>query len=203
MPNPPAELGKFHRSLQRLNYTRHRMEKLHSSGRIIKTDIDSVYEALFLRAVTSFEAFLEDLFIAILAGHARYSKQRVRVLMSASSMESLMQILLQGNAFMNWLPFTNTEKRAKIYLKDGRPFTELNDGDKSILKTITVIRNAIAHKSPHALSEFERAVIGSIPLLQNERSPAGFLRSRITSGPAQSRFEVYMGELGRCAGRLC
>jgi hypothetical protein len=123
--------------------------------------------------------------------------------MEASSREALMQILLQGNAFMNWLPFTNTEKRANLYLRDGRPFTELDNGDKSQLRTITVIRNAIAHKSPHALSEFERTVTSSAPLLQNERSPAGYLRSRITSGPAQSRFEVYMGQLGKCAGLLC
>jgi hypothetical protein len=202
MPHPQDELGKFQRSLQRLNSTRHRMEKLFAAERINRTDLDSVYEALFLRAVTSFEAFLEDLFLAILVGRARYSRQRVRVLMTASSREALMQILLQGNAFMNWLPFANTEKRAKIYLKDGRPFTELDDGDKSQLKTITVIRNAIAHKSPHALSEFEKTV-NSIPLLQNERNPAGYLRSRITSGPAQSRFEVYMGQLGKCAGLLC
>jgi hypothetical protein len=202
MPHLRAELGKLQRNLQRLNYTRHRMEKLFAAEIISKTDLDSVYEALFLRAVTSFEAFLEDLFLAILEGRARYNKQRVRVLMSAASREALMQILLQGNAFMNWLPFTNTVKRASLYLKDGKPFTELSDGDKSQLKTITVIRNAIAHKSPHALVEFERTVTNSLPLLLNERSPAGFLRSRITSGPAQSRFEVYMGELGRCAGLL-
>jgi hypothetical protein len=179
------------------------MDKLFTVGRIRRTDLDSVYEALFLRAVTSFEVFLESLFIAILEGRAKYSKRRVQVLMSVSSREALMQILLQGDSYMDWLPFANTERRAKLYLKDGRPFCELNDGDKSIIKTITVIRNAIAHKSPHALSEFERTVIGSRSLLHYERRPAGFLRSRITSGPAQSMFEVYMGQLGKCAGLLC
>lgn len=198
------ELGKFQRSLQRLNFTRHRMEKLFSEGAISRNDLHSVYEALFLRAVTSFEAFLEDLFVAILVGRAQYTRdRRVKVLMSASSRETLRQILLQGDAYMNWLPFGHTENRAKLYLKEGRPFSELTAGDKSILKTITVIRNAIAHKSPYAISEFERTVINSLPLLPNERSPAGYLRSRITSGQAQSRFEVYMGELGRCGGALC
>jgi hypothetical protein len=202
-PYAQTELGKFQRSLQRLDYTRDRMERLFAQGQIRKIDLDTVYEALFLRAVTSFEAFLEDLFVAILVGRVRYNRQRVKVLMSASSTDALMQILLQGNAFMNWLPFSNTEKRAKLYLKDGRPFTELDDGDKSQLKTITVIRNAIAHKSDHALSEFERTVLGSLLLLHNERNPAGFLRSRIASGPAQSRFEIHVGHLGKCAGLLC
>ena len=198
-----AELGKLQRGLQRLDNTRDRMERLYSSGQIIKTDLASVYEALFLRAVTSFEAFLEDLFLAILVGRAEYNGKRVRVLMSASSRAALMQILLQGSTYMSWLPFENTEKRAKLYLKEGRPFTDLDRGDKSQLKTISVIRNAIAHKSPYALSMFQKMVIGSIPLLQNERNPAGFLRTRISSGPAQTRFEVYMGQLGKCAGTLC
>jgi hypothetical protein len=143
MAYPDAELGRFQRNLQRLDHTRDRMEKLFSAGRISKTDLDSVYEALFLRAVTNFEAFLEDLFLAILRGSARYSRQRVRVQMSTVSRDALMRILLQDRAYLNWLPFTNTERRAKLYLKDGRPFTDLTEGDKSI----TVIRNAIAHKS--------------------------------------------------------
>jgi hypothetical protein len=198
-----VELSKVQQNLQRLDHTRHRMERLFFEGQIRKVDLDSVYEALFLRAVTTFEAFLEDLFLAILVGRARYSGQRVRVLMSASSRDALMQILLQGGSYMTWLPFEQTEKRARLYLKDGCPFTELDNGDKSQLKTISVIRNAIAHKSPYALSQFQKIAIGSIPLLRNERNPAGFLRSRISSTPAQTRFEVYMGQLGRCAGMLC
>ena len=203
MPYAQAELGKFQRSLQRLDSTRERMERLYSQWQIRKVDLDSVYEALFLRAVTSFEAFLEDLFLAILVGRAKYNGQRVRVLMQASSRGALMQILLQGDSYMSWLPFENTEKRAKLYLKEGRPFTELDNGDKSQLKTISTIRNAIAHKSPYALLKFKITVVGSIPLLQTERNPAGFLRTRISSSPAQTRFEVYMGQLGKCAGLLC
>lgn len=131
MPRLHVELGKVQRSLERLNYTRDRMEKLFAARRIRKTDLDSVYEALFLRAVTSFEAFIEDLFLAILEGRVKYNKQRVRVLMSVTSRDDLMRILLQNQAYLNWLPFHHTERRAKLYLKDGRPFCDLSDGDKS------------------------------------------------------------------------
>ena len=62
-----------------------------------------------------------------------------------------MDILLQGDAYMAWLPFSHTERRATIDLKDGRPFFELNDGDKSMITVITIIRHAIAHRSPHAM----------------------------------------------------
>ncbi len=203
MTHSPLELTKFHRSLTRINYTRERMERLYREGHITGTDLDSVYEALFLRAVTSFEGFLEELFLAILEKKRIYGRKRVALRMTAQSREALQEILLQGGKYMAWLPFSHTENRAKLYLKDGRPFSELTNGDKSLIKTITTIRNAIAHKSPHATSEFQRIVIGSHSLLRGERKPASFLRSRASSGSIQVRFEIYIGELGRLAIVLC
>ena len=156
-----------------------------------------------MRAVTSFEAFLEALFIDILNGKLRYSRKRVQVRITTKSRGALMDILFQGDKYMPWLPFNHTEGRAKLYLDGGRPFSELTNGDKSVIKTITTIRNAIAHKSNHALGEFQKTVIGSQPLLRGERSPPGFLRSQVSSGTVQNRFEVYIGELGRLASTLC
>src|SRR5690349_21591224 len=129
MNRPRPQRDSFHRSLQRINYTRQRMEKLFDSGKITKTDLESVYEALFLRAVTSFEVFLEDLFLAILEGKIQYSQSRVQPRLQVRSRDALMEILLQGNDYMNWLPFKHTMNRAKLYLKDGRPFSELSNGD--------------------------------------------------------------------------
>ena len=194
---PSSELIKFQRSLERIDYTRKRMEILHQDRRINETDMDSVYEALFLRAVTSFEAFLEGQFLAILQGRAGYAQNRVRVNMTAVSRKALFEILLQGRSYMQWLPFSNTIDRAKIYLKDGKPFSELDNGQRSILRTITVTRNAIAHKSDHALSTFEKDVIGSQALLPRERKPAGYLRG--ASSGMQKRFEIYLLQLGGMA----
>ena len=195
----PDELIKFQRSLERLNYTRERMENLYRDSRVNETDMDSVYEALFLRAVTGFESFLEDLFLAILEERIVYPKNRVRLKMTVGSRKALLEILLQGSKYMNWLPFNNTVERATIYLRDGKPFSELNDGDRSMIKTITLIRHAIAHKSSHAMDQFNKIIV-SMALLQRERKPAGFLRSK--SG-ARTRFEIYLGELGRLAADLC
>jgi hypothetical protein len=154
-----------------------------------------------LRAVTSFEAFLENLFVAILKEKARYKKKRkVSLRMKVSSHEALMDILLQGQNYMVWLPFHHTEKRANLYLSDGRPFSDLDDGSRSMIKTITTIRNAIAHKTPHAIAEFHRTVIGSRALLPREKTPAGFLRSPVV--PQRNQFETYMIELGRIATLL-
>jgi hypothetical protein len=200
---PAAPLKPFIRNLKDLDYTRTRMEKLYLDHRIALRDLHSVYEALFLRAVTSFEVFLEELFISILERKTRYKKQRVSLRMRVTSNEALMEILLQGGKYLDWLPFDRTVNRAKLYLDDGKPFSELTDGDKSFIKTVTTIRHAIAHRGPHAINEFHRTVIGSQMLLPVEKRPAGYLRSQVRAGPTKNRFEVYVTELARIAGDLC
>ncbi|MER2253289.1 hypothetical protein ABS772_25535 [Methylorubrum podarium] len=199
---PTAELNTFHRSLTRINNTRNRMESLFSDGMIKKTDIEAVYEALFLRAVTNFESYLEQLFISILLGRSGHPPDRIKLLMSVSNKNNLITILTQKNDYLDWLPYNKTESRARIYLKDGKPFSELTDGDKSQIKAISLTRNAIAHRSDHSSNQFRSKVIGGMVLLPRERSPAGFLRSRIRTSPIQVRFEVYLSELGRIAAQL-
>jgi hypothetical protein len=201
---PRSELTKFHRNLRSLEYTRKRMEGLFLAGKISKRDLDAVYESLFLRAVTSFEGFLEDLFMAILERRARYSSQReVSVRIKVTSKEALSDILRQGydRDYLNWLPFHRTETRARVYLEQGKPFSELNGGHRSMIQTITTIRHAIAHRSKSAMGEFERTVVASRArtLGRGERSPAGFLQSRMASRSSDNMFQVYVAELGLIA----
>jgi len=190
-------LKRFQRHLERIEMTRTRMDSLLSDGQIVLRDLESVYEALFLRAVTSFEAFLEELFISILQNKTRYSQRRVSLRMRAISSAALLDILLQGKDYMQWLPFNATEQRAYLYLRGGKPFSELTDGDKSMMKTISTIRNAIAHRSDFAMKQFEMKVVGSQALLPRERTPAGYLRVVVSSNNTQTKFESYMGELSR------
>jgi hypothetical protein len=200
---PHAVLDKFHRNLRNLDYTRERMERLYGKKQIALRDLHSVYESLFLRSVTSFESFLEELFIAILERRVRYRAKTVTVKMKAHSSAALMEILLQGDKYLDWLPFVKTEDRARLYLVDGMPFCDLTDADKGTIKKITTIRHAIAHASKHSKNEFHRTVIGNLAVLRGERKPAGFLRSQGRANPAQNRFETYIAELGRIAKALC
>jgi hypothetical protein len=200
---PPPALDDLLQRLRRLDYTRNRMEKLFKDNKITKRDLDSVYESLFIRAVTSFEVFLQDHFMAILGGKVQYKRERkVAVRMTAVSSSALLDILLGGRPYLTWLPFKeHTQDRAMIFLKDGRPFSDVPIADRNTMNNITTIRNAIAHESLHAMKQFEKKVIGQLPLLPGERKPAGFLRSQLR--PTQSRFEFYVAELGRIATALC
>lgn len=194
-------LETFLSVLEKIERTRTRMEGLRAAGRITVRDLHSVYEALFLRGVTSFEVFLESLFLAILRQKVRYPKSRVSLRMTPANDKALMDILQQNQLYLQWIPYHHAEDRAKLYLADGKPFSELRPADKSVIRTITTIRNAIAHSSAHAKAEFERKVIANKALLRGERTPAGFLRT--DANAAQKRFETYMIELSRVAQALC
>jgi len=99
------------------------MEDLHSAGDITQRDLNSVYEALFLRAVTRFESFLEELCLGILEKRVKYKKTRKIVLkMTPKSHQALIDVVFQQNRYLDWLPFDKTEDRADYYLQGGRPF---------------------------------------------------------------------------------
>lgn len=197
---PATPLDAFLRSLENLDYTRKKTETLYRRGKISRRDLHFVYEGLFLRAVAGFEVYLEDLFILILNGKSTYPKGTISLRVTPSSPQALRTVLLQGRPYQKWLPYENTEARAKVYLDGGGPFSRLKQPDKDSLAKITKVRNAIAHRSPHAMSEFSRTVVGAIPLMPGERNPAGFLRYPVT--PKQTKFEVYVLELAGIATAL-
>ena len=201
MPTP-AQLTDFRRSLKGLDYTRKRMEGLCRAQQITRRDLNSVYEALFLRAVSRFESFLEELFLGILQGRVEYKKnRRVTLKVAPTSRQALIHIVFQKNSYLDWLPFSKTEDRADYYLLGARPFSDLEQPDKDAISKIVIIRNAIAHHSKHSANQFKTKVIQSQPLLRGEKTPAGYLRSEVQ--PNINRFEAYIGELGRIAAHLC
>ncbi len=202
MPTQP--LNDFQNGLRRVDFTRAKMENLYAANKIALRDLHSVYEALFIRSVTGFETFLQDQFLAIMNGSVAYKKHRkVAARMTAISSAALVEILLQGRSYVTWLPYDQTVNRAYVYMKEGKPFSDVSEADRLTIKKITTIRNAIAHQSQHAISEFEKKVIAGIPLLPQEKKPAGFLRSTFRAAPKQSRFEFYVNELGRIATFIC
>ena len=92
---PSAELARFIGTFS--ESTRPEQDGgLIDARRIRKADVELVYEALFLRGITGFEVFLEELFISILLGRTTYGqKSRVINLMCVVSKNALMGILLQ------------------------------------------------------------------------------------------------------------
>ena len=174
MARPALTLANAYAArLVRLEHTRARSEQLFRTGAIRAKDINHIYGAVFLSAVTSFEGFLEDLFLGLLVGRLS-AMRRVRSRIVCASDIVAREILLQGDPYLNWLPYERTEKRADAFFRGGYPFNALDAAEKQLIKQISYTRKALAHQSRHALAVFQTKVLSQVPLLPRERNPSGF-----------------------------
>jgi hypothetical protein len=160
-----------------------------------RVDIETLYEGLYLSVFTRFEVLLEQLFFGLITGRIDRLSCGAAPRIGIASDRVAREIVLRERSYIDWLPYKKTEDLARAFLSSGRPFTKLDNGDKSRLATLLVIRHAIAHKSGHAKKTFAEKVLGSTPLPPRERTPAGFLRSQYRITPAQTRFELYMQQM--------
>jgi hypothetical protein len=139
--------------------------------------------------------------LAIAHGNAMFLNWTLRMrAMTAVSCD----VTFGGRSYLDWLPYQKyTLKRAKAFFRNGMPFTNLDKTDMKKLEVLYIIRNAIAHKSQHSLSIFEKEVVGSIPITQQERKPAGYLRGIFRITPSQTRYENLITEMVSTVSKLC
>ena len=186
-------LGKLTRRLSETERARWRIEILHQEGRIAQRDIERVYEGLFMRSITTLEAFLEELFHQAVLGQSGHPKARALPRAEFRSRVVLKEFVLGPRDYVDWLPYKKLGERAKVFLRAGRPFTEISDGQRTQVAEWHRLRNAIAHPGEPAKTIFREKVIGERALLPQEKTPAGFLRSPIQ--PGLNRFAGTLREM--------
>jgi hypothetical protein len=194
--------AQFRKKISKIELTRQQIENLFDENRMREREILILYEGMFLKLVTTFEAFLEELFIKIMLDKTSYSIRRVTPRIVFRSGRILREVLLQGQDYLEWLPYPKTVARANAFLRGGRPFTELSNGEISKIKQAMRVRNCVAHASDHAKRIFEEKVIGNLPITPRERSPSGFLRSLTRINPPLCRFQVYLNDFSRISYTL-
>jgi hypothetical protein len=194
----PGELRKFELSLARLEVSRRRVDRLFRSGALAAREYDLLYESMFLAAVTQFEDLIER-FLIHMIHQGRGPSRRSTALVSAKSKDVIRTLLLQGDDYLQVLPLDRTIRLARSFLTDPVPFEISDDGTRGLLGQSVKIRNAIAHRSPFALSTFRSKVSGVETLPRNRRYPGPFLRQIFRTNPAQTRHELYVSALKTAA----
>lgn len=63
--------------LNNLEKTRKKMESLLLKRIVVRRDIEQVYEGLYMSSITSFENWIEDLFIGLLVGRLKHYSSSV------------------------------------------------------------------------------------------------------------------------------
>jgi hypothetical protein len=188
--------------LRSFDRARAKVERLLLSGNVTRHDAYVFYEGIFLRTVTTLEGLMEDLFVGLLASRITPGRN-VHPRVTFQSHAVARDVMLGGRAYVDWLPYSFTEKRAEAFFRRGYPFCNLDKNDKKELERIILIRNAVAHQSRSARKKFEEEVIGTAPLLSVERTPAGYLRSIFRVSPAQTRYEEIASTCAMLARKLC
>lgn len=181
------------RELKRYTWLVNKQKGLLEKGHVTDRDVDFIYEIAFLSAYVSFEVFIERQFEALLAGKNYYRGRVVRRRLEIRSERVAREVIKGRNVFPKYLPVEELEKLARIFFSDGKPFTLLTLPHKNDLAKGQSIRNFIAHRSRSAREKFEGTVLSGVSLRPSKRTPAGFLRSPISSH--QDRFEQMIGDL--------
>lgn len=199
----PASTDRLGIQLERLGRTADRLETLHAQGSLARRDLDAVYEGIYIRALTVFESFIEDLFFDIMLGRVTYPSRRdVVPRISVRNEAILYGIVKPGRAHLDWLPYGSTRERARLYLRGGRPFCEVDGGADQTIYKWTVVRNRIAHDSREAQAKFEQHILAQYALPPRSRNPVGFLRQQVQVNPNATRFDVILQEMAAIAASM-
>lgn len=196
---PSKAFTEFHGKLTDLEAARSRFESTLSTGPGASGDILMAYEGLFLRLVVALESYL-DKYLAELLDKSHTSTTTgfaIQVTFTAPAVREA--VILNLDDYKDWLPYDRTIKIAELYLKDGVPFTLAGDDERGHVKSMYIIRNAIAHSSAHAQRTFRDKVIGSAKLPPDEMTPAGYLRGAYRSTPRATRLELFFQHLLKLA----
>ncbi|MHA1268054.1 MAG: hypothetical protein ACTSRS_22740 [Candidatus Helarchaeota archaeon] len=201
--NSTQIIDSFSKKLNSLNQIRKKQESLFSNNKLANRDIEEVYGAIFLNVIVSFEAFIEDLFIGLLARQIELKRFNFNVRIKIYNRVVARDLILQGRNYFDWFPYENTERIAKVFFTGGRPFTDLTPDEKRHINKCQTIRNAIAHQSQYAIKKFKDEVLANISLTPRERTPKRFLRAQFSANPPIIYYEQLVSELNKIALKLC
>lgn len=142
------------------------------------------------------------MFVGVVCKSVKHPCRTVKPKAAFKSRGVCHEVLRGSRSHAEWMPYDHTLKRADAYLAQGLPFTCLFKTETDKLMKISMIRNAIAHKSRVADERFQTHVIAGANLLPRERTPAGYLRTIFASSPSQTRYEECICDIAGIARKL-
>ncbi|PJI45065.1 MAG: hypothetical protein CTR54_03620 [Rhizobium sp.] len=142
---------------------------------------DAMAEALFLRAFTTYEAHIENLFFHYVIGGISLQGRAAVTFLAPITEENARKIVKRGSKFLSWAKPSSTTDTARLFMENGWPVVDMIATKSQELADCERIRNRIAHLSIESASEFN---VVQRNLFQTERlfsiSPGQLLRVRHT-----------------------
>lgn len=188
--------NKLRKQFKEVINTQRRVERINSSSVFMaKRDLETLYDGLFLKTVTLFEAFVEEMFIGLLYNKHQLTTRKIIQKVVFPDRKTTLNYLYYGKRYIDLMPHDKLIEKASVFYNPDNPFSNLNATQKQLLTEIFVIRNAIAHKSDNANLKFKNML--SRKGLSLNHSPSNFLRT--LHSPSNNMFNQYIIELAHIA----
>lgn len=190
---------KFDRKVKSLESTCRRMEDQRVVQLLGVADIEHVYESSFLTVCSNWEALLESVLVEAIVGQP-HSSTNIRKHVQVNAKSHVERILLHPSKDYLSLPtIKHAEEMAKLFIVNGLPISAIQESSRTYLQQATWIRNAVAHRSTHAVKMFRSKVPGVDQLQPIKRNPGSFLRHKFRVSPDQRRYELYFAAFRQAA----
>lgn len=162
-----------------------------------------IIENLILNIYSSWEKFLENIFIAYMQGNISDKGVPITRYVSPINDEHAYNIIKNITLYPDWTDIDKILINAQNFFENGGSFKLLKTL-KGELYSIKKIRNAIAHTSKKAKQDFENLVRGKVGHLPTDISPVKFV-SEYKKGEnkdSPTYFEYYINFLKDSATML-
>lgn len=162
-----------------------------ANGIIYTDDLNNyVIDYAFLRIFTTFESFLEEIFICYMLGQQGLNGNIFTRYVSPVNEEHARRIVTGISRFAD---FTNRDtilKLANCFFDNGGSFINLNTISKDF-EDMKTIRNAITHISPDSKTKFDNMIRTKLGGLPSGITTAIFLNSFTSNTSRQTFFTHY------------
>jgi hypothetical protein len=159
--------------------------------RLRVTDVELVYSSSFLSVSAQWEGLLEEILLEAVCGEKSMKRHNRRIVEVKSRTQLLNLLLFGGKKYLAIGNLKQAEEAASLFLVGGTPFSAVAEHNRTHIQQAAWIRNAIAHRSRHAMEKFRQGVPGVEALSASKRFPGPFLRHVFRVAPVQRRYEIY------------
>jgi hypothetical protein len=149
-----------------------------SPAALSSNQINLITEGIFLRGFSSYEKFLEEIFVFYARGRSTRSGDAVESFLRPRNGTHARDMIKSHMTFLEWNSPEIIIQRCDIYLRDGGPIKMALISNLTRLGYMRRIRNAIVHRSREALDRYATVVRNELRVMPLEiPNPGEFLLS--------------------------
>jgi len=113
-----------------------------------------VAEGVFISLFTSFENFLEEVFLLYCMERPNLSGEKPTSFLKPRSYQHAAEMIKSSQPFLDWASPDTVIDRCKVYLLDGMPVKNVLTTNLTMLRDLKKIRNHISHRSRESEMEY-------------------------------------------------